>query len=103
VSARGPAIRRAVGQHLTRAHFARRAGDAAGLGVFLGSARSHRSTYTRLVNALYVRNRVRLALEDAKARQHRRKSRRSSIAVTGAAAAFLVLLDLLRRRREPPA
>ena len=93
----------AVRKKFTRAHFARRAGDAVAVGVLLGSARSHRSLYTRAGNALFLRKRVRLALEDASVKKDRRKGGRSTARLTAASLALLVLLDALRRRREPPA
>lgn len=93
----------AVRKQFTRAHVARRAGDAVAVGVLLGSARSNRSLYTRAVNALFLRKRVRLALEDASVKHDRRKSRRSKAGLTAASVALLVGLDALRRRREPPA
>jgi hypothetical protein len=103
VKRRAARIRRVVGQQLTRARLARRAGDAAAVGLYLGSARSHRSSYTRLGHALYVRKRVRLALEDAEARGHRKKNRRSSVVLTAGGAVVLAVVAVVRRRREPAA
>ena len=96
-------IRRAIQEQLTRRRLARHAGDAAGVALFLGSARTHRSMYRRGANALLVRKRVRLALEDADARGQRKKDRRSTVVATAAAAVVLAVVAEFRRRREPPA
>jgi hypothetical protein len=96
-------IRRAIQDQLTRRRLARHAGDAAGLALFLGSAHTHRSMYRRGANALLVRKRVRLALEDNVARGKRKRNRRSSVIATAAAAVVLAVVAEFRRRREPPA
>ena len=96
-------IRRAIQEELTRRRLARHAGDAAGLALFLGSAHTHRSMYRRGANALLVRKRVRLALEDNDARGRRRKDRRSTVIATAGAAVVLAVVAEIRRRREPPA
>ena len=103
MSGRDQQIRETVSTQLAREQLARRAGDAVGLGVFLGSAMSNRSLHTRIGSALFLRKRVRFALEDAKAKKERRKGVRSTFRLTVASIGLLVILDLLRRRREAPA